>query len=118
MKLIPLLIVIAALGTMNEHNAVAQDSGNNASAASRHASKAAVLGMTASGQAAVGVSAAALVISGATATAIGSAATEVGNASGAAASGRPGQPLPITEETISVISPAEALKSPPTSRAR
>ncbi len=53
-----------------------------------------------------------MAISGATLAVAGVGIAVVGSAAARAASSSPGQPLPVTDETISVMSPADALKSP------
>lgn len=107
------LIAFAVLGLSS---ARAQDSISNAFAASRHASKAAVLGVAASGQAVVGVSAVPLIVSGTLVAATGGAVAALGAASAAVASGQTGQPLPLADETITVMSPAQALQAPANAR--
>lgn len=86
----------------------AADSAQNASAASAHASKAVALGITASGQATLGVMAVPMLSAGAVSGGLGGASTAAGksSAAGMTTSG----PLPITDETITATSPTEALK--------
>lgn len=90
----------------------AADSAQNASGASTHASQAVTMGITASGQATLGVAAVPLLSVGAVGTSGGAASTALGKGAASAAMGLPTrEPLPITDETITVTSPAEALKS-------
>lgn len=91
--------------------AASGDSVQNATGASKHASQAVTMGLAASGQTTLGIAAVPLLSVGAVAGAIGIASTAAGKGSAAAAVGAPNrEPLPITDETISVTSPAEALK--------
>jgi len=78
----------------------AADSVQNASTASTHASKAVTLG----------IMAVPLLSAGVVSNGIGGASTAAGKSSVATAGSSPTGPLPITEETITVTSPAEALK--------
>jgi hypothetical protein len=88
----------------------AADSAQNASAASTHASKTVTLGIAASGQATLGVIAVPMLSAGVVSGGVGGASTAAGNGSAAAAGSSTTGPLPITDETITVTSPAEALK--------
>ena len=88
----------------------AADSAQNASAASAHASKAVTLGIAASGQATLGVMAVPMLSAGVVSGGVGGASTAAGKSSAAAAGMLTTGPLPITEETITVTSPTEALK--------
>lgn len=89
---------------------MAADSTENASGASAHASKAVTSGMAASGQATLGVMAVPLLSGGAVSGAVGASSTAAGKHSVTAAGLSANGALPITDETITVISPAEALK--------
>ena len=91
-------------------NVNAADSAKNASAASVHASKGIALGIAASGQATLGVIAVPLLSAGAVSGGVGGASTAAGNSSAEASGIATTGPLPITNETITVTSPAEALK--------
>jgi hypothetical protein len=88
----------------------AADSAQNASAASAHASKAVALGIAASGQATLGVMAVPMLSAGVVSGGVGGASTAAGKSSAAAAGMFTTGPLPITDETITVTSPTEALK--------
>lgn len=88
----------------------AADSAQNASTASTHASKAVSLGIAASGQAALGVVAVPMLSAGVVSGGAAGASMAGGNSSAAAAGFSPTGPLPITDETITVTSPTEALK--------
>jgi hypothetical protein len=92
-------------------NALAADSAQNASGASTHASQAVTMGITASGQATLGVAAVPLLSVGAVGASVGAGSTALGKGSAAAAMGLPTRdPLPITDETITITPPSEALK--------
>lgn len=91
----------------------ATDSAHNASGASGHAIKAVTLGIAASGQVTLGVSAVPVMSAGGVSQAVGAvgaASTAAGRGSAAAAGSTQSGPLPVTDETISITSPAEALK--------
>lgn len=70
--------------------------------------------LLATGQLASGVVATPLLASGAVATGVGSAATQAGGSLMNTASSPIGKPLPLTEETISIIPPNQALQKPAT----
>ena len=70
--------------------------------------------LLATGQLASGVAATPLLASGAVATGVGSAATQAGGSLMNTASSPIGKPLPVTEETISIIPPNQALQKPAT----
>jgi hypothetical protein len=90
----------------------AADSAQNASGASTHASQAVTMGITASGQAVLGVAAVPLLSVGAVGMSIGAGSAAAGRGSAAAATGVSSHdPLPVTDQTITVNSPTEALKS-------
>lgn len=93
-------------------NANAGGSIDTANAASGHASAAVTMGVTAVGQATIGVLAVPMLSVGASGSAAGPSSTKIGQASAAAAAaGSPANgPLPLTDKTITVTSPAEALK--------
>jgi len=88
----------------------AADSVQNISTASTHASKAVTLGITASGQATLGVMAVPMLSAGVVSSGVGGASTAAGNVSAAASGSSISGPLPITDETITVTSPIEAMK--------
>ena len=91
--------------------ASAADSVQNALGASRHASQALTMGVAASGQAVLGVAAAPLLSTGAVAGSIAAGSTAAGKGAASAAAGVASrEPLPITDETITVTSPTDALK--------
>jgi len=104
------VLVISAVvsGAVIAH---AADSVQNASGASTHASQAVTMGIAASGQAVLGVAAVPLLSVGAVGTSLGAASTAAGRGSAAVNSGlSTHDPLPVTDQTITVTSPAEALK--------
>lgn len=82
-----------------------------ASAASGHASAAVTMGAVAVGQATIGVLAVPMLAIGSVGSAAGASSTRVGQASAAAAGLPANGPLPLTDKTITVTSPSEALKS-------
>lgn len=88
----------------------AADSVQNASTASAHASKAVTLGIAASGQTALGIMAVPLLSAGIVSNGMGGASTAAGKSSAATAGSSTSGPLPITDETITITSPTEALK--------
>lgn len=98
----------AAVGTAG--TVYAQGSLGHAFAASTHASKAAAIGVRNAGRIALGVSAAPMIISGSALSAAGIGIAATGSASARAAGWLPGQALPVTDETITVMSPADALR--------
>jgi len=81
--------------------------------ASGNAAASAGHSLAASGQLASGVVAIPLLTSGAVATGIGSAAAQAGGSLMNAAVQPIGQPLPITDETVSILPPNKALQQPP-----
>ena len=83
---------------------------DTARAASGHASAAVTMGVTAVGQATIGVLAVPMLSVGASGSAAGPGSTKIGQASAAAAGSPANGPLPLTDKTITVTSPAEALK--------
>ena len=100
---------------INISEAIAADSVQTASQFSAHASKAMGLGIAASGQVVLGVAALPVMSAGGVSMAVGSvgaATTTVGKDSAAAAGIKSPGPLPVTEQTISIHPPAEALKRP------
>lgn len=80
--------------------------------ASGNASASAAHSLAATGQLTSGVIATPLLASGAVATGVGSAAAQAGSSLMNAASHPIGAPLPITDETISVLPPNKALQTP------
>ena len=91
-------------------NASAGGSLDTARAASGHASAAVTMGAVAVGQATIGVLAVHMLSVGASGSAAGASSTKIGQASAAAAGSPANGPLPLTDKTITVTSPAEALK--------
>ncbi len=91
-------------------HAHAQGSLGHSAAASMHASQAVRLGIAGSGQVALGVSAAPLVISGAGVVAAGLGVAIAGSAAARLADSPERQPLPVSDETVTAMSPAAALK--------
>lgn len=107
---LPTKIFIFCAGLISFATVKAADSAQNASAASTHASKAVALGITASGQATLGVMAVPMLSAGVVSGGVGGASSAAGKSSAAAAGLVTTGPLPITDETITVTSPTEALK--------
>ncbi|MEY5098826.1 MAG: hypothetical protein RJA36_1545 [Pseudomonadota bacterium] len=106
------LLACAALGSMTSW-ADGDFSGGpvgNSVQASAHASASAAHAIAASGQTVLGVSAIPLSIGGAALTSAGQASTAMSNASMQAASAPIGTPLPITDESITIIRPDIALR--------
>lgn len=68
--------------------------------------------LAATGQLASGVIATPILASGVVAAGVGSAATHVGSALMGAATQPIGTPLPVSDETISVMAPNKALQTP------
>ena len=107
----PITAFTFILSTCFLSNASAGGSVDTANAASGHASAAVTMGVAAVGQATIGVLAAPMMSVGSVAGAAGASSTNVGQASAAAAGSPANGPLPLTDKTISVTSPAEALKT-------
>jgi len=106
---------LVCCSAINISEAIAADSIQTASQISAHASKTMGLGIAASGQVVLGVAALPVMSAGGVSMAVGSvgaASTAVGKDSAAAAGIKSPGPLPVTEQTISIHSPAEALKRP------
>ena len=106
---------LVCCSAINISEAIAADSIQTASQFSAHASKTMGLGTAASGQVVLGVAALPVMSAGGVSMAVGSvgaASTAVGKDSAAAAGVKSPGPLPVTEQTISIHSPAEALKRP------
>lgn len=80
--------------------------------ASSNAAASAGHSLVATGQLASGVVATPLLASGAIAVGVGSAAIQAGGSLMGAASSPIGTPLPVTDETISIIPPNKALQQP------
>jgi hypothetical protein len=80
--------------------------------ASSQAAGSAMHSLVAVGQLASGVVATPLLASGAISVGVGSAAVQAGGSLMSAATSPIGTPLPVTEETISIISPNRALQQP------
>lgn len=107
---LPLLLTLSS-------SALASDTDGKTSlgysgAASTNASKAVAHGVAASGKATLGVLAVPITLSGAATMAIGAGGLAVGQDLSRAAAHKPGEPLPVSDETISTRSPAEALRTP------
>ncbi len=83
----------------------------NAIQASAHASASAAHAIAASGQTVLAVSAVPLSVGGAVLTSAGQASAAIGNASMQATNAPIGTPLPISDETITVVRPDIALRS-------
>ena len=107
----PITAFTFILSTCFLSNASAGGSVDTANSASGHASAAVTMGVAAVGQATIGVLAAPMMSVGSVAGAAGASSTNVGQASAAAAGSPANGPLPLTDKTISVTSPAEALKT-------
>jgi hypothetical protein len=103
-----LFVLSTSLASLTIANAA--DSAQNASAASTHASKAVSLGIAASGQATLGIMAVPMLSAGMVSGGVGGASTTAGKSSVAATGSPSNGPLPITDETITITSPTEALK--------
>lgn len=80
--------------------------------ASGHAAASVGHSLLATGQLASGVVATPLLASGAVATGVGSASTQAGGSLMNTAGSPIGKPLPLTDETISIIPPNQALQKP------
>ncbi len=89
---------------------IAAQQGSQASAL---ASGSAAHALAASGQVTLGASSVPLKASQGVAASAGAASGAAANASAQAASARPGAPLPVTDQTITIISPDQALKAKP-----
>jgi hypothetical protein len=106
---------LVCCSAINISEAIAADSVQTSREFSAHASKAMGLGIAASGQVILGVTALPVMSAGGVSMAVGSvgaASTAAGKDSAAAAGIKLPGPLPITDQTISIYSPAEALKRP------
>ncbi|MEO5345425.1 MAG: hypothetical protein H7834_03485 [Magnetococcus sp. YQC-9] len=84
--------------------------------ASGFASRGSAQGIIASGQATSAMTAVPLAVGGSVLGAAGAASTQLANDSAAAASAPVGAPLPIVEETITILPPNEALRPKETTR--
>ncbi len=85
----------------------AQDSTENAVGASTQSSQAVIMGITSSGQAALGIAAIPVLSAGAVAGTVGAGSIAAGKDSAAIATGGSNRdPLPVTDETITVVSPS------------
>ena len=80
--------------------------------ASSNAAASAGHSLVATGQLASGVVATPLLASGAIAAGVGNAAVQAGGSLMSAATSPIGTPLPVTDETISIIAPNKALQQP------
>jgi hypothetical protein len=106
----PIATFTFILSTCLLSDASAGGSVDTANAASGHASAAVTMGAIAVGQATIGVLAVPMLSVGASGSAAGPSSTRIGQASAAAAGLPANGPLPVTDKTITVTSPAEALK--------
>jgi hypothetical protein len=106
----PIATFTFILSTCLLSDASAGGSVDTANAASGHASAAVTMGAIAVGQATIGVLAVPMLSVGASGSAAGPSSTRIGQASAAAAGLAANGPLPVTDKTITVTSPAEALK--------
>ncbi len=106
----PIITFAYVLSTSYHPAATAGESIGTASDASGHASAAVTMGVAASGQATLGVLAVPMLSVGAIGNGVGASGTTLGNASAAAAGLPASGPLPLTDKTITVTSPSEALK--------
>ena len=107
---LPTKIFVLCASLISFATVKAADSAQNASAASTHASKAVALGIAASGQVTLGVMAVPVLSAGVVSGGVGGASSAAGKSSAAAAGLVTIGPLPITDETITITSPTEALK--------
>jgi hypothetical protein len=117
MSLIQGLLALCSLSAALVLPALAQDTTHagqaveNGVAASGHTSASAAHSIAASGQLTSGALAVPFLASGAVMGSAGAGSAAVGRDALRAATAPIGTPLPITDETITVISPAEALKA-------
>lgn len=100
----------AALAQPANNAAIAVQQGTQASGM---ASGSAAHSLAASGQVTLGASSVPLKASQGVAASAGAASGSAANASAQAASARPGAPLPVTDQTVTVIPPDQALKAKP-----
>ena len=106
---------LVCCSAINISEAIAADSVQTSREFSAHARSAMGLGIAASGQVILCVTALPVMSAGGVSMAVGSvgaASTAAGKDSAAAAGIKSPGPLPITDQTISIHSPAEALKRP------
>ena len=103
---IPLISLMCPLPSL------AQDSLRNASNAGASASIAVVLGLREVGEVAVGMSAVPMQMSAAVSGAVGAASIAAGNGSAQVKGLGTFGSLPVADETITAMSPADALKKP------
>lgn len=80
------------------------------SAAASHASGAAANALISTGQVTSGVAAVPLSVGGAAVTSAGAAMMSGAASLGKAAVAKPGAPLPVTDESLTTMTPSEALK--------
>lgn len=104
------LVISTLMLAIHPPTASAAGLSENTSGASQHASKAFGMGIAASGQVTLGIMAAPLLSAGTVGVAVGGASTAAGKASAEAAGLSAAGPLPVTEQTITVRPPADALK--------
>lgn len=98
-------------GVFAQSNSHAAQAVSNGVAASGHASASAAHSIAASGQLTSAALAVPLMSAGAVAGSIGTASTRVGQDAMRAAAAPIGTPLEITDESITVMAPKEALKA-------
>lgn len=111
MKTLSFLFLFTLSGSVIADSTRVKVSERNGVEASSAASQAAAHGIAASGKAAVGVLAAPAMLSGGAITLVGSGAVAIGQGLSGAAEISARHALPLTDEPISVMSPAEALRS-------
>lgn len=104
-----LTVCVAALATPAEQAEKAVQAGGRASG---NASASAGHSLAATGQLTSGVIAMPVLASGTVAVGAGSAAVQAGGSLMDAASRPMGQPLPVSDETISILPPNKALQKP------
>lgn len=104
-----LVVALASTGCAG-NNSNAGLAVNQAAQASGLVVGSAAHAIAASGQVALGAAAIPLAATGAVASGIGAASSTAARSSMKAAVAQPGAPLPVTDQTISAISPDQALK--------
>jgi hypothetical protein len=118
-KITPISMLVCAL-VLCASNAMANPAEEASQAiraggrASGNASASAGHSLAATGQLASGVVATPLLASGAVAVGVGSAALQAGGSLMNAATSPIGTPLPVTDETVSILPPNKALQQPTT----
>ena len=106
----PIATFTFILSTCLLSDASAGGSVDTANAASGHASAAVTMGAVAVGQATIGVLAVPMLSVGTSGSGAAGGSTKIGQVSAAAAGSPANGPLPLTDKTITVTSPTEALK--------